>query len=45
MTGNKKVPMATKNKHRRKKASNAVSRQCKRQLYVDDRTRAYTEIL
>lgn len=37
--------MATKNKHRRKNASNAVSRQHKRRLYVDNRTRAYTEIL
>lgn len=36
--------MATKNKHRRKNASNAVSRQHKRWLYVDNRTRAYTEI-
>lgn len=36
--------MATKNKHRRKNASNAVSRQHKRRLCVDNRTRAYTEI-
>lgn len=37
--------MATKNKHRRKNASNAVSRQHEKQLYGDNRTRAYTEIL
>lgn len=33
--------MATKNKHGRKKASNAVSRQHKRWLYIDNRTRTY----
>ncbi|EOB08383.1 hypothetical protein Anapl_08001 [Anas platyrhynchos] len=34
LTGNKKVPMATKNRHRRKNASNAVSRQHKRRTQL-----------
>lgn len=37
--------MATKNKHRRENTSNAVNRQHKRRLYIDNRTRTYAAIL